>query len=87
MAGKSYSKIQPQDCNTVMLCGDGDEKHAFFLSQPVKFQRPDGTIGKSSWIICCYACYLKYEIEGIMPDIKKDGLWKGNEPEFYHIFT
>ncbi len=36
---------------------------------------------------CCQTCYFKSEIDGAMPDIRKEGKWKGNEPEFYHLYA
>jgi hypothetical protein len=80
---KSFNKHQPKDGDIVMSCGHGNELHAYKYPSMVGFTRPDGSKGRSEWLVVCQKCHDMCEKTGRIPNAAHDVIWKGNEPEFY----
>lgn len=74
-----FSKQQPRDGDCVLTCGHDHLRHGFFTPTPVTFNRPDGSSGCASWMICCQDCFVKHDSQFFVRD---DKVWKGDEPCF-----
>lgn len=77
----NWHPVQPRDGEVVLLCGHHTKTYHWFRCEAgIEFQRPDGTRGRSHWIVSCQACYLRHgQDPGSMP-IRTDGIWQGNAP-------
>jgi len=81
-----YTKMQPKDGDVILHCGHVDDiaEHGHFFSMDprnpgsvLEFTRPDGTTGKSKWLVCCPACF---NAKGSKFDVRADSIWQGDEP-------
>lgn len=79
----AWAKQQPNDGETITHCGHLDaQRHHFFMTpdgQPMKFSRPDGTVGESRWIVLCHDCFDRHA-DNPLACICGDSVWDGNDP-------
>jgi hypothetical protein len=80
---QEYTKEQPKDGDTVLLCDHPDRDdmtfHFFKIYGGTKFQRPDGTEGEGEWIILCDDCYKKH-FNNPQAAITGDAIWEDDTP-------
>jgi len=83
-----WAKHQPKDGDTIMVCRHRGAKtyHWYLLGlgtdgnpELFKFDRPDGTIGESSWCCICDICNQLYS-DNPRRAIRGERIWMGNDP-------
>ena len=77
-----WAAIQPKDGDCILHCGHPDIRSVVFFQcqPPLGFQRPDGTVGKATWLVACGPCLNDAGGEIMRVKFRGDGEWKGNEP-------
>jgi len=77
----AFAKNQPKHGETVLHCNHvmvAKHNHFFMIPETV-FTRPDGSTGKSKWIVLCESCFLTHANDPTKC-IRGDSSWKGDEP-------
>ena len=80
---KKFSKVQPKDGDSVVLCGHetSDSWHFWKLPEDhVEMTRPDGSTFEPLWIVACQSCFLIYAKDPLQIPIRDDAKWKGGAP-------
>lgn len=82
-----YVADQPVHGETVLYCGHtAPATHSFCMGdrgQEADFTRPDGSTGKTRWMIVCEPCLATItDLNDVPALIKADTTWVGNTPAF-----
>lgn len=77
----AFTKEQPKSGETILHCGHRKRQpmHWFQCVEPLKFQRPNGTLGEASWFCACDVCFRKHGADVIRFG-RGDEVWQGDEP-------
>jgi hypothetical protein len=82
-----FTTSQPKDGECILHCAHATTSklgHWFKISE-IEFQRPDGTVGKSKWLLLCEECYRENpEANPEKLEIAGDSIWIGDEPAIIH---
>jgi hypothetical protein len=84
---RPFTKLQPQDGDTILHCGHLENKPHHFLhfKDAVKFRRPDGSQDQAHWLVVCNTCFALHH-ENPFACISADSTWRGNEPAIRENF-
>jgi len=82
-----FTLNQPKDGERILHCAHGRTSKSghWFKIPEIEFQRPDGTVGKSKWLLLCEECYRENpEANPEKLEIAGDSTWIGDEPSIKH---
>jgi hypothetical protein len=78
-----FTAEQPKSGEIILNCGhvyddaERDRWHWLKFDPAIRFRRPDGTHGESSWLYACDPCYRQH---GRDVPVRGDGVWLGDDP-------
>lgn len=80
---KKYVKCQPMHNDIVVHCNhidDTDAPHHFYQLPGAVLGRPNGSLFKPRWFICCDACHKASGYDILKVPFAADCHWQGNDP-------
>ncbi len=82
-----FSKLQPNDGETILHCEHALTGHAHFYYIGVQsFMRPDRSNGEARFIALCDSCHATFR-DNPMSCVNRDSVWTGDEPAIKEVPT
>jgi hypothetical protein len=54
--------------------------HVFWMPEPMRFRRPNGTEDEAQWVMICGACFARHGSDALRAPIATDLVWPKGVP-------